>query len=125
MADVLIIRARKSKPNKLKGEPLIAPLFERFRWAIYPLLFLLGLAGVGFGGIYFTIISEFGGQYGAGRTAGLANTVSIGGSILGPVTFGYIVDISDSYELAWVSLALMAAVCVFLLLFVREWKRKI
>lgn len=94
-------------------------------WAIYPLLFLLGLAGFGFGGIYFTIISEFGGQYGVGRAVGLANTVSIGGSILGPVAFGYIVDISGSYELAWLSLALMAALSVLPLLFVREEKRKI
>jgi ACS family hexuronate transporter-like MFS transporter len=94
-------------------------------WALYPVLLILGLGGIGFGGIYLTLMSEFGGRYGAGKAAGLGSTVSMGGSIFGPPVFGYIVDISGSYELAWLSLAFMAAVCILLLLFVREGKRKI
>jgi cyanate permease len=50
---------------------------------------------------------------------------ALGGSVIGPTFFGYIVDTSGSYKLALLSLALLAAFCVFLLLFVREGKRKI
>jgi len=94
-------------------------------WAIYPVLFLLGMGGVGFGGIYLTILAEFGGPRGAATSVGLAAVVSMCGTIIGPVAFGYIVDISGSYQLAWLSLAFMATLCVLLLLFVREEKRKI
>ena len=93
-------------------------------WAIYPVLLLLGMGGFGFAGILLTLISEFGGRHGAGKAVGLTVTVVNGGAILGPVVFGHIVDISGSYKLAWLSLAFVAALCVLLLIFVREWKRK-
>lgn len=105
---------------------LVLGLFSHsLSWAIYPVLFLLGLGGIGFGGIFLTLMSEFGGRRGAGKAAGLGSTISMGGSILGPLVFGYIVDISGSYELAWLSLTFVAALCILLLLFVREMKRKI
>ncbi len=50
---------------------------------------------------------------------------ALAGSAIGPAFFGYIVDTSGSYKLAWLSLAFLAALCIFLLLFVRERKRKI
>jgi sugar phosphate permease len=105
---------------------LLLGLFgSRLSWALYPVLFLLGLGGIGFGGIFLTLISEFGGRYGAGKAAGLGGTVSMGGIILGPVVFGHIVDTSDSYELAWLSSAFIAALCIVLLLFVKEEKKKV
>ncbi|MFC2041725.1 MFS transporter, partial [Chloroflexota bacterium] len=105
---------------------LVVGLFSSYRsWAIYPVLFLLGLGGIGFGGIWLTMLGELGGQHGAGTSVGLASVLSMFGSTIGPVAFGYIVDISGSYELSWFSLAFMAALCVLLFLFVREEKRKI
>jgi len=105
---------------------LLVSLFgSQLSWALYPVLFILGLGGIGFGGIYLTLISEFGGQYGAGKAAGLSGIGLLAGSMLGPVAFGHIVDISGSYGLAWLSLAFMAALCVLLLLFVRERKGKV
>lgn len=94
-------------------------------WALYPVLFLLGMGGIGFGGIFLTLMSEFGGRYGAGKAAGLGGTITMGGIILGPVVFGYIVDKSGSYELAWLSSAFVATLCVLLLFFVREEKKKV
>ena len=94
-------------------------------WAIYPVLLLLGMGGFGFAGILLTLISEFGGRRGAGKAVGLTVTIANGGAILGPVVFGHIVDISGSYELAWLSLAFVAALCVLLILFVKEEKRKL
>jgi len=105
---------------------LLLSLFGPYlSWALYPVLFLLGMGGIGFGGIFLTMMSEFGGKHGAGKAAGLGGTITMGGAILGPVIFGHIVDISGSYELAWLSLALVAALCLPLLFFVREEKKKI
>lgn len=94
-------------------------------WGLYPALFVLGLAGVGFGGIYLTILSEFGGLGGAGKAVGVGGTFTMIGAVFGPPVFGHIVDITGSYRLAWLSLAVVAALCVLLLLLVREEKRKL
>jgi ACS family hexuronate transporter-like MFS transporter len=94
-------------------------------WALYPALFLLGIGGIAFGGIHLTLLSEFGGRRGAGKAVGLGGMITLAGGALGPPCFGYIVDASGSYKWAWLSLAFGAALCVLLLLFVRESKRKI
>ena len=104
---------------------LIVGLFgSHLSWLLYPVLFLLGLGAIGFGGLYLTLVAELAGRRGAGKAAGMAATVSMSGTVLGPIVFGHIVDISGSYELAWLSLAIMAALCILLLFFVREGKRK-
>lgn len=97
----------------------------RLVWLIYPVVFFLGVGAIGFGGVYLTLLSELGGRGGAGKAAGLGSTVAVFGSILGPPSFGHIVDISGSYQLAWLSLALMGTLCAVLLIFVREDRRKI
>ena len=94
-------------------------------WALYPGLFILGIAGIGFGGIFLTLVSEFGGRPGAGKAVGLAGILAMAGGTVGPPAFGYIVDRFNSYTLAWSSLGAMAAICVLLLFFIREEKRKI
>jgi MFS family permease len=93
-------------------------------WALYPGLFILGIAGIGFGGIFLTVVSEFGGRPGAGKAVGLAGILAMAGGTVGPPAFGYIVDRFDSYTLAWSSLGVVAAICVLLLFFIREEKRK-
>ena len=94
-------------------------------WALYPVLLMLGMGGIGFGGIHLTLMSEFGGRRGAGKAVGLGGMITLAGCSLGPFFFGYIVDTSGTYKWAWLSLAFVAACCVLLLLFVRESKRKI
>lgn len=105
---------------------LVLALFGPYlSWMIYPVLFLFGIGGIGFGGIFFTLISEFGGRQGAGKAMGLSGTISISGSMLGPTVFGRIVDVSGSYEWAWLSLAFLSGLCIVVLLFVREERKKI
>lgn len=91
-------------------------------WGIYPLIFLLGLGGIGFGGVYFTLLAEYGGRYGTGKAIGLGNTISMTGSVLGPIVFGLIVDKSGSYQWAWLSLSGIGALCLVLLIGVKENK---
>jgi sugar phosphate permease len=94
-------------------------------WALYPALLALGIAGIAFGPIHLTLLAEFGGQQGAGKAVGLGSMVCIGGGILGPPCFGYIIDTTGSYTWAWLSLATLATLCALLLPFVRERQRKI
>jgi MFS family permease len=84
----------------------------------------LGISGVAFGGIFLTLMSEFGGRRGAGKAVGLGGILTLAGVTLGPTFFGYIVDTFSSYRLAWLSLGFVAMICVLLLFFVREGKRK-
>lgn len=90
---------------------------------LYPVVFILGIGAVGFGGVYLTLLSELGGRGGAAKAAGLGNTIAMGGSILGPPSFGYIVDVSGSYTLAWLSLAAAGALSAVAVLLVRESRR--
>ena len=92
---------------------------------LYPVVFLLGICTVGFGAIFFTMISEFGGRTGAGTASALGSTVSMIGSILGPPAFGLIVDVSGSYRLAWLSLVVFGAIAVAALLMVREGQQEV
>jgi ACS family hexuronate transporter-like MFS transporter len=94
-------------------------------WGLYPVLFILGISGVAFGGIFLTLMSEFGGRRGAGKAVGLGGILTLAGVTLGPTFFGYIVDTFNSYRLAWLSLGFIAMICVLLLFPVREGKRKI
>lgn len=92
---------------------------------IYPVTFLLGIGSVGFGAIFFTMLSEFGGRRGAATASAFGSTVSMVGSILGPPAFGHIVDVTGSYQLAWMSLVLFGALAVVALLLVREGRQEI
>ena len=96
-----------------------------FSWALYPALFILGMGAIGFGGLYLTLLSEFGGRRGAGKAVGLGGIITMAGGSIGPIFFGYIVDTFGSYKLAWISLGVVASGCVLILFFVREGKRKI
>lgn len=89
-------------------------------WALYLIVAIIGIGAIGFGGVLLTLLSELGGRGGAGKAAGLGFMVSMGGTIIGPPTFGHLVDISDSYSLAWISLAIVGALAALPVLFVRE-----
>ena len=47
------------------------------------------------------------------------------GIVAGPPFFGYIIDVTGSYQIGWQLMAVLAVVALVLLLFVREEKRKI
>ena len=94
-------------------------------WILYPVLVLMGIGGIAFGGIWLTLLSEFAGRRGAGKAVGLGGVITLAGAAIGPPLFGYLVDTTGSYHWAWLSLALVSGLCVVFLLFVREERRKI
>jgi len=92
---------------------------------LYPVLLLLGIGGIAFGGIWLTMLAEFGGKRGAGKAVGLGGMIGISGGAIGPPVFGFIVDKTGSYSWAWLSLTATSLVCFFLIALVREEKRRI
>ena len=102
---------------------LIALWGVSLSWALYPILFILGMTAIGWAGVYLTLAAELAGTEMAGRAIGVVGTLTLAGFILGPILFGYVVDITRSYPLAWLSQSVFAAICTLLLCFVREKRR--
>lgn len=92
-------------------------------WVLFPVLAILGLTAVGWGGLWLTLVGEFAGREKTGVATGFSTTIVTLGSGGGPFIFGYIVDLSGSYQPAWLLMAVFAAMCTILLFFVRESKR--
>ncbi|MFC1861178.1 MFS transporter [Chloroflexota bacterium] len=88
-------------------------------WALYPVLFILGLTAIGWGGISLTLIGELSGTELAGRAVSIVGEFIMIGFIIGPVLFGYFVDITGSYQPSWLFCAACGAVSAVSLLFVR------
>lgn len=89
-------------------------------WIVYPVVTLLGLAAVGWGGLFGTAAGEIGGRAAAGQVAGLTAAAVNIGIVLGPPGFGAIVDATGSYDLAWLAMAISAALAIACIAFVHE-----
>ena len=101
----------------------MALLGSSLGWAIYPLLFLFGICGIGWGGLGLTLVGELAGIELAGRVAAINSLVANAGIATGPLLFGYLVDTSGYYP-AWLMSAALSAVCAIAILFVREERRR-
>jgi len=73
-----------------------------------PLAVVLGVAAFGWVGLYFALVAEIGGARSAGLLTGLAVIFAWGGILVGPPLFGLLLDVTDSYGLAWLALAVAA-----------------
>ncbi len=92
-------------------------------WTLFTILAILGLTAVGWGGLWLTLVGEFAGKEHIGMVVGFSTMIVALGSAIGPSIFGYLVDLSGSYQPAWLLLAIFAAMCGTLIFFVRETKR--
>ena len=101
---------------------LIALFGGSLGWALYPVLFVFGVCGIGWGGINLTLV---GGVELAGRVTSINSLITSSGVALGPILFGILVDTTGNYKDAWFLCTGLAAVCVIALLFVREERRRI
>jgi sugar phosphate permease len=68
----------------------------------------VGVAAFGWVGLYFALVAEIGGTRSAGLLTGLAVIFSWGGILIGPPLFGLLLDVTDSYGLAWLALSATA-----------------
>ncbi|MDA8216028.1 MAG: MFS transporter [Dehalococcoidales bacterium] len=88
--------------------------------ALGALVVLFGLTAVGWSGLYHVFAGETAGREKAGTAVGLCLMVCSVGSVLGPPIFGFIVDATHSYTVAWASQALAAFGGVTLILRMRR-----
>ena len=91
---------------------------------LVPLTFLGGFTMIGYQGVSYSLISEIAGQSRAGMALGLMITINALGTVVGTPTFGYIVDATGSYAVAWQALAVVLALgTANIALFVSEARR--
>lgn len=72
---------------------------------IAPLIFLAGLCMVGYQGVSYALIGEIAGTARTGAAMGFVITINSIGAIFGTPLFGYLVDTTGSYAVAWRALA--------------------
>lgn len=82
---------------------------------------LFGASVFGFNVVGMTVILQSVDRAAAGRASGALATVMFTGFALGPITFGSIVDLTDSYRAGW-SFVLVACTLAAVVAFV-EWAR--
>jgi sugar phosphate permease len=102
---------------------LILGLNINLPWiALLFVLFIFGLSGMGWNGVYHAYIGELSRKESVGRTTGLCMTIVFVGNICGPILFGRIIDITGSYNMAWLSLcaAMVGAFSLFSLIQEKE-----
>jgi ACS family hexuronate transporter-like MFS transporter len=89
-------------------------------------VFVLGLCIIGYQGVSYTLISELAGTNRTGAAMGLMITINAAAATLGTPLFGYIVDQTGSYAVAWQALAAAIAFgCAGLMLFLKETRRSV
>jgi len=77
---------------------------------LLPLLFLAGVSIVGYQGVSYALIGEIAGKTRTGAGLGMMISINAAAATLGTPIFGYIVDRTGSYALAWQALALAVSV---------------
>jgi len=87
-------------------------------------ILLLGFCIVGYQGVSYALIGELAGTTRTGVAMGLMITINAAAATLGTPLFGYIVDRTDSYAIAWKVLAGSIGMgCVGMMVFLKEPRR--
>ena len=81
---------------------------------------VFGFVGVGWNGVQHTLMAEIAGPRIAGTALGFGLAISSAGVTLAPPVFGKAVELTASYRVAWIGLALTMAGALVLLSLVRE-----
>jgi MFS family permease len=70
-------------------------------WLIPPLVFVYGASAVGWNGLYHVAMAETAGQKYAATGVGMSMTLNQFGTFFGPPIFGFVVDTTGTYRMAW------------------------
>lgn len=81
---------------------------------VYLSAIAFGLTGLGWNALYLTRVGELPGRELAGIATGMSFVVSNIGAILGPPVFGYLVDVTGTYTVAWFFVGFCMAMVVLL-----------
>ena len=89
-------------------------------WLVAVVASLLGLGTMSWQGLYLALVSKIVGPGVAGVAIGMTNTVTFAGVVVLPPIFGLIADQTQSYEMAWIAMAIAITLPIPFLLKVRE-----
>ena len=91
---------------------------------LFAIILLLGFCIVGYQGVSYALIGELAGTKRTGVAMGLMITINAAAATLGTPMFGYIVDRTDSYAIAWKVLAGSIGLgCAGMMVFLKEPRR--
>ncbi len=90
---------------------------------LIPAALFIGFCGAGWNGVMAAALAEIGGADRAGSALGLTLTAIFGTSAVGPLVFGMIAD-RTSLDTAWAVSALIAALGVLPVLWLRSYERR-
>jgi MFS transporter, ACS family, aldohexuronate transporter len=91
---------------------------------LLPILFVAGVSIVGYQGVSYALIGEIAGRSRTGAGLGMMITINAGAATLATPMFGYIVDYTGSYAVAWQALAATVAIGVLGLALLLEESRQ-
>ncbi|MFC2065941.1 MFS transporter [Chloroflexota bacterium] len=90
------------------------------RWLLYIMMAIFGFAATGWTAVFITFVAELAGREQAATGVGLGLTLVAMGIVFGPPLFGYIVDTTHSYTIAWTVFGILAAIGGALMILIRE-----
>ena len=69
--------------------------------------FLLGIVGLGWMGLHFTTIAELASEKYTGIATGLALIFTRSGVVISPPLFGYLADLTNTYQYSWLAAGIL------------------
>lgn len=89
-------------------------------WVIFTLVLVFGLTGMGWNGMFLTIIVESAKKELSGTASGFSSIIGFIGVVIWTPIFGYILDTKESFYIAWNFLTLCAFCAVCILIFLKR-----
>ncbi|GAG46992.1 unnamed protein product, partial [marine sediment metagenome] len=83
-----------------------------YTWVVFIVVIVFGFSAMGWNAIMLTFVGESTYRELSGAAVGLLLTMLSIGVVIGPPLFGYIVDLTETYALAWQLLAICTAIAV-------------
>ncbi len=78
-------------------------------WLLSVYVFAYGATIIGWNGLFQTLIVETAGRGDAATGIGLSLTITQVSAIAGPIVFGVVVDLTGSYQMSWLLMAVFCA----------------
>lgn len=89
-------------------------------WVIMIAASLAGAGSIGYGGTSILLRAETAGKELAATSTSIGMAIAAWGVVVGPPVFGYIVDATDSYSIAWALITVISLAATVMLRFLHE-----
>ena len=89
-------------------------------WIIGVMAVIFGCCAIGWNGIFLVLAAELSGKGSEGMALGISLTIVFIGQLVGPPTFGFVVDKTGTYDYAWILFCILLALATSLITLIRE-----